>query len=248
MRLDKYLADMGAGTRSEIRKSIRKNGAMVGKEMIFDPGFPLDGFPEVVYQGESWQYEPVVWYMMNKPSGVLSASEDRKQKTVLDLIVERKRTDLFPVGRLDKDTEGLLLITNDGETAHRLLSPKFHVSKAYLVRTSGSAFTKENAARFAKGIRYDENLIALPAKMEIAPFGDPKEALVTIREGKFHQIKTMVAALGGGRDVSYLQRISFGPLALDSALAPGEYRRLTGEEVETLLACVQGGAEADPRR
>ncbi len=241
MRLDKYLADMGAGTRSEIRKNLRKNGARIGGETIFDPGFLLDGFPEILYQGESWQYEPLVWYMMNKPAGVLSASEDRKQQTVLDLISERKRTDLFPVGRLDKDTEGLLLITNDGETAHRLLAPKFHVDKTYLVRTEGSAFTKENAARFAEGIRYDETLTALPARMEIAPFGDPKEALVTIREGKFHQIKKMVAALGGGREVSYLRRISFGPLALDPSLAPGGYRRLTGEEISTLLACVQGG-------
>ena len=243
MRLDKYLADMGAGTRSEIRKSIRKNGAMVGEQLIFDPGVLLDGFPEVIYQGETWQYEPVVWYMMNKPSGVLSASEDRKQRTVLDLIAERKRTDLFPVGRLDKDTEGLLLITNDGETAHRLLAPKFHVDTTYLVRTGVNAFTEENAASFAEGIRYDKTLTALPAKMRIAPFGDPREALVTIREGKFHQIKKMVAALGGGREVSYLRRVSFGPLSLDSTLAPGEYRRLTGKEIEALLACVQGGAK-----
>ncbi len=116
MRIDKYLADMGAGTRGELRKSIRKNGVRIGGELIFDPGYLLkedgasDVFPEVIYQGELWQYETVVWYMLNKPAGVLSASEDRKQKTVLDLITERKRTDLFPVGRLDKDTEGLLLL------------------------------------------------------------------------------------------------------------------------------------------
>ena len=182
----------------------------------------------MIYQGELWQYEPVVWYMLNKPAGVLSASEDRKQKTVLDLITERKRTDLFPVGRLDKDTEGLLLITNDGDMAHRLLAPKFHVDKTYLVRTAGSAFTGEDAARFAAGIRYDEALTALPARLELSP------------SGKFHQIKKMVAALGGGKEVIYLRRISFGPLELDGALAPGEYRRLTPEEEAALADCCKG--------
>lgn len=246
MRIDKYLADMGAGTRGELRKSIRKNGVRIGGELIFDPGYLLkedgafDVFPEVIYQGELWQYEPVVWYMLNKPAGVLSASEDRKQKTVLDLITERKRTDLFPVGRLDKDTEGLLLITNDGDMAHRLLAPKFHVDKTYLVRTAGSVFTGEDAARFAAGIQYDEHLTALPARLELSPSGDPMEALVTIREGKFHQIKKMVAALGGGKEVIYLRRISFGPLKLDGALAPGEYRRLTPEEEAALADCCKG--------
>ena len=245
MRIDKFLADMGAGTRSEIRKNIRKNGVRIAGEVIRDPGFLLKEeagaskatFPEIFYENELWQYEKAVWYMMNKPAGVLSASEDKKQKTVLDLITERKRSGLFPVGRLDKDTEGLLLISNDGALSHRLLSPKYHVDKTYLVRITGAPFTPENAALFAEGIRYDENLTALPAGLVPAPSGDPREALVTIREGKFHQIKKMIAALGEGREVAYLRRISFGPLSLDESLLPGEYRRLSEEELQSLQAC-----------
>ncbi len=231
MRIDKFLADLGAGTRSEIKKDIRKSGAWIGDEQIRDPGYLIEEpFPVVIFRGESWEYEPEVWYMLNKPAGVLSASEDKKQKTVLDLITGRKRTDLFPVGRLDKDTEGLLLITNNGEMAHRLLSPRFHVDKTYLVRASGTPFTGEDAARFEAGIQYDVNLTALPARMEMAPSGDPHEVLVTIQEGKFHQIKKMVAALGGEKEVIALKRLTFGPLELDRALAPGEYRRLREDE------------------
>lgn len=242
MRIDKYLADMGAGTRSEIKKGIRKDGARIGDVLVHDPGFLLsekEPYPDVAYGGRLWRYEPVVWYMMNKPAGVLSACGDKRQRTVLDLMEEQKRTDLFPVGRLDKDTEGLLLITNDGEAAHRLLAPKFHVNKTYLVRLSesteaGTGFTQSDAERFAAGISYDENLTALPAQLMPAPFGNSREAYVTIREGKFHQIKKMVAALGNGKEVGYLRRVSFGPLSLDERLAPGEYRRLTEEECRQL--------------
>ena len=245
MRIDKYLADMGAGTRSEIKKIIRKDGVRIGDALIHDPGFLVpeinsenDG-PEVEFRGELWHYEPVVWYMLNKPAGVLSASEDKKQKTVVDLITERKRTDLFPVGRLDKDTEGLLLITNDGEMAHRLLAPRFHVDKTYLVRLSdeGQSFAHEDAERFAEGIQYDEHLTALPAVLELPDtefHAESNEARVTIQEGKFHQIKKMVAALGDGKEVGYLKRLSFGPLTLDEGLEPGEYRRLTKEEIHLL--------------
>lgn len=250
MRIDKYLADLGAGSRSDLKKEIRKAGVQIEGEMIYDPGYSVPdpksmtksetGEPlTVLFRGEEWNYEPTVWYLMNKPAGVLSASEDRHQKTVLDLITERKRTDLFPVGRLDKDTEGLLLITNDGEMAHRLLAPKFHVDKTYLVRTAGTPFTEADAVKFAAGIQYDESLTALPAGMKIAPWGDAMEALVTIREGKFHQIKKMVAALGGGKEVTALKRVSFGPLELDESLEAGEYRRLSEEEVQQLEQCCE---------
>ncbi len=247
MRIDKYLADMGAGTRSEIKKGIRKDGARIGDVLVRDPGFLVPEtapYPEVFYGGSLWRYEPVVWYMMNKPAGVLCACEDKRQRTVLDLMEEKKRTDLFPVGRLDKDTEGLLLITNDGEAAHRLLAPKFHVDKTYLVRLSentdaGIGFTGEDAQRFAAGISYDETLTALPAELVPAPFGSSREAYVTIREGKFHQIKKMVAALGDGKEVGYLRRVRFGPLSLDEKLAPGEYRRLTERECGQLY-CAAG--------
>lgn len=290
IRLDKYLADLGAGTRSEIKKNIRKNGVQIGGELIRDPGFLIDEKDgekpaSIVYQGESWTYEPVVWYMMNKPAGVLSASEDRKQKTVVDLIREggpfsksapenpnahrtdaaeledsdgkanaaaadgegreHVRTDLFPVGRLDKDTEGLLLITNDGQAAHRLLAPKFHVDKTYYVRADGSPFTERDVRAFSDGIQFDEHLTALPAQMEIL---GPHEARVTIREGKFHQIKKMIAALGGEKSVVYLRRESFGPLSLDPDLAPGEFRRLTIEEVKLLQMQVSDSADASGKK
>ncbi len=242
MRIDRYLADMGAGTRSEIKKRIRKDGARIGGMLIHDPGFLIpdkEPYPAVEFQGELWRYETTVWYMMNKPSGVLSASEDRRQKTVLDLIEGQKRKGLFPVGRLDKDTEGLLLISNDGELAHRLLSPRFHVNKTYLVRLAathgpGGCFTAADRERFAQGLPYDETLTAMPALLEPAPFGKEEEALITIQEGKFHQIKKMVAALGNGKEVGYLKRLSFGPLRLDEGLRPGEYRRLSEDECRLL--------------
>lgn len=256
MRLDRYLADLGAGTRSELKKAIRRDGVQIGDAWVHDPAYAIDEkeTASVLFEGELWTYEPVVWYMLNKPAGVLSASEDRRQPTVLDLIREgaagrpsaqgaeegqtvqragnaHVRTDLFPVGRLDKDTEGLLLITNDGQTAHRLLSPRFHVDKTYYVRAEGSPFSPRDAERFAAGIRYDETLTALPAKLEIL---GPHEARVIIREGKFHQIRKMIAALGGEKAVIYLRRETFGPLALDPSLKPGEFRRLTEGEVSAL--------------
>lgn len=236
MRLDRYLGDLGAGSRSELKKTIRKDGVRIGQEWIRDPGFLIDPEknPSVLYHEQEWHYEPFVWYMMNKPQGVLSASEDRKQPTVLDLIRTEEvhiRTDLFPVGRLDKDTEGLLLVTNDGITAHRLLSPKFHVDKAYYVKADGAPFTPSDADLFRKGIPYDRDLTALPSRMEIL---GPHEIRVTIREGKFHQIRKMVAALGNGKSVIYLRRETFGPLSLDPALQPGGFRRLTEEEISLL--------------
>lgn len=276
MRLDRYLADLGAGTRSGLKKAIRRDGVRIGGEWIRDPSYAVDetAVPSVFFEGEVWTYEPVVWYMLNKPAGVLSAGEDRRQPTVLDIIRgdisggssgslpaedtaageslssipaaaadDRRaspragsthvRTDLFPVGRLDKETEGLLLVTNDGQTAHRLLSPRFHVDKTYYVQADGSPFSQQDAERFAAGIRYDETLTALPAKLEIL---GPHEARVTIREGKFHQIRKMIAALGGEKSVVYLRRETFGPLSLDPALQPGQFRRLTEEEVALLAA------------
>ena len=173
--------------------------------------------------------------MLNKPAGVISASEDSRQTTVVDLIEDRKRKDLFPVGRLDKDTVGLLMITNDGDLSHRLLSPRFHVDKVYYARIAG-AVTESDVKAFADGLKIDDTLTALPAKLEIlsvtaAP--DPvSEIEVTIREGKFHQIKRMFAARG--MEVVYLKRLSMGPLVLDPGLEEGEYRPLTDEEVTVL--------------
>ena len=234
MRLDKFLSDMGVGSRSELKRSIRKGLVTVNGQVQKDPGADVDTTSEISFDGNPVLYQSFEYYMMNKPAGVISASEDKRQKTVLDLMDSRKRKDLFPAGRLDRDTEGLLLITNDGQLAHRLLSPKHHVDKCYFVRVSG-ALGEEDVQRFAAGISYDEALTAMPAKLRILESGtDFSTAETTIQEGKFHQIKKMFAALGNGREVVYLKRLSMGPLTLDPDLAPGEYRALTEEELAAL--------------
>ena len=234
MRLDKFLSDMGIGSRSELKRSIRKGLVTVNGQVQKDPGADVDTTSEISFDGNPVLYQSFEYYMMNKPAGVISASEDKRQKTVLDLMDSRKRKDLFPAGRLDRDTEGLLLITNDGQLAHRLLSPKHHVDKCYFVRVSG-ALGEEDVQRFADGIPYDEALTAMPAKLRILESGtDFSTAETTIQEGKFHQIKKMFAALGNGREVVYLKRLSMGPLTLDPDLAPGEYRALTEEELAAL--------------
>lgn len=171
--------------------------------------------------------------MLYKPAGVLSATRDKKASTVLDLIEDKKRKDLFPVGRLDKDTEGLLLITNDGELAHRLLSPKHHVSKVYFARVDGM-ITEDMVEQFAKGIEIDEEFTALPAQMKVLQAGEcESEAELTIYEGKFHQVKRMFEAVG--LTVTYLKRLSMGSLILDESLGKGGYRLLSEQELKDLL-------------
>jgi 16S rRNA pseudouridine516 synthase len=185
---------------------------------------------EIRMDGERIAYEQFVYYLMNKPAGVISATEDTRDRTVLDLLEGQQRKDLFPVGRLDRDTEGLLLITNDGELAHRLLSPRNHVDKVYFARLDAPVGETERRL-FAEGLKVDETLTAMPAVLEILESGN--EVKVTIREGKFHQIKRMFAAVG--REVLYLKRLSMGPLALDGSLPPGAYRRLTEEEESAII-------------
>ncbi len=232
MRLDKYLADMRVGTRSDLKKAVRKGTVTVDGAVVRDPGFSLSGNETVMYGGRLIHYETEEYYMMNKPAGVISASEDRRQKTVLDLLDGERRKDLFPVGRLDKDTVGLLLITNDGEMAHRLLAPKHHVDKVYYARVSGCV-TEEDVRAFAGGLRFDETLVAEPAGLVILQADDEvSEVKVTIHEGKFHQIKKMFLAVG--REVLYLKRLSMGPLVLDETLSEGESRRLTDAELAEL--------------
>ena len=232
MRLDKFLADMGIGKRSDIRKEIRAGRVSVGREILRDPGAHVGEGDAVFYKGEPVRYETFVYYMLNKPAGVITATEDKRQETVLDLIGEQKRKDLFPVGRLDRDTEGLLLITNDGDLAHRLLSPRHHVDKTYLVQTDAPV-TEEDIRVFAEGFRVDEELTALPAKLRLLPEQGPDWSEVTIREGKFHQIKRMYKARG--MTVLYLKRLSMGTLTLDDQLETGAYRRLTDDEIRELM-------------
>lgn len=234
MRLDKFLSDMGAGTRSELKKEIRRSGATVDGSIVKDPGFSVSESSHVVFRGSTVAYEEYVYYMLNKPAGIISASEDDREATVIDLISEPKRRDLFPVGRLDRDTEGLLLITNDGALSHRLLSPKHHVDKVYFARVSG-ILSDSDVELFRDGLVLTDGLECLPADLKILSVSEEEylsEAEITVREGKFHQVKRMFGSVGA--EVIYLKRLSMGPLTLDPGLDPGEYRRLTPDELLSL--------------
>ncbi|MCR4743912.1 MAG: rRNA pseudouridine synthase [Lachnospiraceae bacterium] len=227
MRLDKLLSDMNIGTRSELKKNIRKGQVSVNGEVIKDPGISLNGDEKIIYCGEEVSYSEFEYYMMNKPAGVLSATNDKRQKTVLDLIDGQHRKDLFPVGRLDKDTVGLLLITNNGKLAHELLSPSKHVDKTYLAKVDG-VINEDDVKAFEKGIKLDDDFTTLPAKLEIKD-SSGHEAFVTIHEGKFHEIKRMFHACG--KEVVYLKRLSMGAIRLDENLKEGEYRPLSRDEI-----------------
>ena len=233
MRLDKYLSDMGIGTRTELKKMIRKGQVSVNGVAVKDPGCVVSEDAAVTVNGALIPYETLVYYMLHKPAGIISASEDPREATVIDLLPEPRRKDLFPVGRLDRDTEGLLLITNDGDLAHRLLSPKHHVDKVYYARVSGQV-TASDVAAFRKGLVLTDGLECMPAELEVLSVnsaeteGFQSEVRITIREGKFHQIKRMFQAIG--MEVLYLKRLSMGPLQLDPELKPGESRRLTERE------------------
>lgn len=316
MRLDKFLADMGVGSRSDLKKAIRKALVTVNGAVEKDPGAQVSAEDRICFDGAEIRYAEQQYYMLHKPAGVLSASEDRRQTTVVDLIRDaastdasaanasaadhhaataaesaaggyadgriarstedaRVRKDLFPVGRLDKDTEGLLIITNDGPLAHQLLVPKHHIDKTYYAIVTGT-ITEDDQRAFTRGIRYDEKLTALPATLRVLSTGktvaelrralgftatserllrtrlagpafigaeEPaditddtlvSEVEITIQEGKFHQIKKMVKALPGGKEILYLRRITMGALRLDPALAPGEFRKLRQDEIQIL--------------
>lgn len=237
MRIDKFLSDMGAGTRAEIKKAIKKGRVFAGGKAVKDPGAPFEGGP-VFFDGLQIPYEPYAYYMLNKPAGVVSATQDPRQETVLDLLPKPRRKDLFPVGRLDKDTEGLLLITNDGELAHHLLSPKKHVDKTYFALVQG-LIAEADIAAFALGLVVDEGFTAMPAILSPLRIDETEmktELTITIREGKFHQVKRMFLAIG--KEVLYLKRLKMGPLSLDPSLPPGGSRRLTGEELSALKALI----------
>lgn len=345
MRLDKFLADMGVGSRSDLKKAIRKSLVTVNGAVEKDPGAQVSAEDHICFDGAEIRYAEQQYYMLHKPAGVLSASEDRRQTTVVDLIRDaastdasaanasaadhhaadghadgriarstedaRVRKDLFPIGRLDKDTEGLLIITNDGPLAHQLLVPKHHIDKTYYAIVTGT-ITEDDQRAFTRGIRYDEKLTALPATLRVLSTGktvadlrrelgfpesvsafvpsdevnavdgqpaftrsdasrmlaemritDPtarllrtrlagpafigaeepaditedslvSEVEITIQEGKFHQIKKMVKALPGGKEILYLRRITMGALRLDPKLAPGEFRKLSEDEIKIL--------------
>ncbi|MBD9204113.1 MAG: rRNA pseudouridine synthase [Clostridiales bacterium] len=233
-RLDKLLAGTGKWSRREVKALVRQGLVRVDGRLAASAEDKLDPAAAVVtVAGETISLCRFTYVMLHKPAGVLTATEDRKQPTVLDLLPpELRRIGLAPVGRLDKDTEGLLLLTNDGELAHRLLSPKYHVEKRYLARVDGE-LSAADAEAFARGMTLGDGLECLPAGLEVLP---DRVCIVTLREGKFHQVKRMLAARGA--PVLYLKRLSMGPLTLDDSLAAGAYRLLRAEEILALYrAC-----------
>jgi len=235
IRLDKYLADMGVGTRQEVKKYMKQGRVAIDGEIVKKPETKVDTDKSKVYfDGKEVAYAEYEYYMLHKPAGVISATEDNHCETVIDLIESKKRKDLFPVGRLDKDTEGLLLITNDGALAHRLLSPKKHVDKCYYAKIQGKV-TIEDVEAFAKGVNIgteDAEEWTMPGELVIVNSGEISEIRLTIQEGKFHQVKRMFQAVG--KEVIYLKRERMGTLILDESLAPGDYRELTDEELKNL--------------
>lgn len=229
MRLDKFLTEMEIGSRSQVKTYIKKGLITVNGVVCKDSDFKLDENIDIVsYAGETLSYQKFRYYILNKPKGVVTATKDAKDKTVMDLLENVRRTDLSPVGRLDKDTEGLLLITNDGALAHALLSPKKHVDKVYRVSLA-KPITKEETEQLEAGVDIGDDSITMPAKVEMV---HNTEILLTIHEGRFHQVKRMLKAVGN--EVVDLKRESFGCLTLEESLKSGTFRELTVEEVDKL--------------
>lgn len=237
MRLDKFLVACAVGSRTEVKNLLKAGRVTVNSKKEKSAKLQIDEErDEIRFDGQVLEYEEFVYYMMNKPKGVISATEDPKHRTVLDLLdVIAQSKEVFPVGRLDIDTHGLLLLTNDGKLAHALLSPKRHVDKTYLAQVKG-IMTQEDVETFAEGIPL-KDFTCQPARLEIISTDAEKnqsQIRVTIAEGKFHQVKRMVAYCG--KEVVDLQRLTMGTLVLDENLQRGEWRRLTKEELEALLA------------
>ena len=233
-RLDKMIASTGKWSRREVKQLIRQGLVLVDGVPARSAEDKVDAeVAEVMVNGEQLTYRRYTWVMLNKPAGYLSATEDGKGKTVLDLLPpDLQKQGLFPVGRLDKDTEGLLLLTNEGGLAHDLLSPRHHVDKVYYTRVDGR-LTQEDCVAFAEGMTLGDGMVCQPAVLEILSVGEVEsEAHVTLREGKFHQVKRMLA--NQGKPVKYLERVKMGNLPLDSSLSRGEFRFLTDDEIEAL--------------
>lgn len=229
MRLDKMLSHTGYGSRKEAKELIRKGFVSVNGETILDDDFKVDEEnDEVIIADNNISYDKFIYIMLNKPDGYVSATYDSHDPIVLDLIDGYEKRKLFPVGRLDKDTVGLLLITNDGDLAHRMLSPKKHVIKRYYLKFDG-ILTDKKISRFEEGITLEDGYLCMPASYEKL---SENEGILSIKEGKFHQVKRMLEALDC--TVTYLKRISFGPIELDKDLEEGKYRFLTEEELKRL--------------
>lgn len=233
-RLDKILSNLGYGSRKEIKALVKSGVVTVDNKVVKDSGISIDPEKAVIVIGdERVNYRKYIYLMMNKPDGVVSATFDNHDETVVDLLdVEHAVFKPFPVGRLDKDTVGLLLLTNDGDLNHRLISPKWHVDKVYYAKID-KVVVEEDVKEFEKGVVLDDGYKCMPAKLNILKTDENgSEVEVTIQEGKFHQVKRMFQSVG--KNVVYLRRIKFGPLSLDESLEEGEYRELSQEEIDLL--------------
>jgi 16S rRNA pseudouridine516 synthase len=234
MRLDKLLSNMGFGSRKEVKKLLKSGGVRIDGEPAKDGKEQVNpDTSEVTVHGELVEYKPYIYLILNKPQGVISATEDDQHRTVLDLLLEEHLIyDLFPVGRLDKDTEGMLLITNDGKFSHSLMSPKRHVKKTYYAKIEGQV-TEEDIALFKQGLQLEDGYVTKPAELILLSSGPTSEIELTITEGKYHQVKRMFAAVG--KHVTFLKRITIGSLPMDEHLSVGECRELTEEDKRALF-------------
>lgn len=231
MRIDKFLSVTGTATRTEAKKAIRAKAVTVNGTAVASADIHIDPLKdEITFFGQKIIYREHTYIMINKPDGVVSATEDGRDKTVIDLLPPNIQSDkLFPCGRLDKNTLGLMLITDNGDLAHELLSPRSHVSKSYRFKTA-DPISSEDAKRFESGVTLADGYVTMPAQIDLFENGD--EGIITLKEGKYHQIKRMMGALNN--KIIYLERITFGPLVLDESLKRGEWRFLTDEEIEKL--------------
>lgn len=232
-RIDKILSNMGHGTRKEVKELIKSGLVEIDGTVVKDSGLQVDiESQEIRVGGSRLLYKDFIYILMNKPQGVISATEDNREKTVLDLLPDEFKTfDPFPVGRLDKDTEGLLLLTNDGQLSHRLLSPKKHVPKTYMARVRGRV-NEEDVKVFSKGVTLEDGYKTMASQLLILEQGSISSVEITIYEGKYHQVKRMFKAVD--KEVIYLKRISMGELKLDEKLEPGDFRELDKNELKII--------------
>ncbi len=232
-RLDKILSSLGYGSRKDVKGLVKSGSIEVDGKVVRDSSLKIDPYNSVLkVDGEVVEYREFIYLMMNKPQGVISSTDDFRDKTVIDLLSDQyKAFNPFPVGRLDKDTEGLMVLTNDGQLSHRVLSPKKHVEKLYYAEIEG-VVTEEDKKLFSQGVILDDGYKTLPAKLEILASDNISKIYLTIKEGKFHQVKRMFLSVG--KRVIYLKRLAIGGLRLDESLGLGEYRELTAEEIMLL--------------
>lgn len=238
MRIDKFISNMGFGSRKYIKEFIKKKKITVNGQIVKSGDLYIDTDDDIFCCGKKVEYEKYIYIMMNKPAGYVSANEDKKEKTVFELIGnEYRKKDLFVAGRLDKDTEGLLIITNNGKFAHNMLSPKKHVDKTYFVKAEGGMFSDDDINAFENGVVIDDGYKCKPAKISVLKNGDISESLLTISEGKFHQVKRMFKAVG--KNVIYLKRVKIGDLELDENIQLGKFKILSDEDVKLIGAEIE---------